>query len=431
MKTKSAFFLFTLLWISIHTNAQTWQPISSGVSQPVYLISPYKNVLLANAATRWTSSLQQWDGNSWSEFTDAPQPTALLIEGDTIWIGGNFTGGDNNKQMRLFDGTTWKTFGSLSTYTNIHWNTNYSYSSIFRYNNNLNIIAGEGLMKFDNTSQAFIKAGDMLSDLGATYTIGKPQLMKNKLYIPAYTNSGVQVLVWDDSKWDTLSFSNYTSPTGFGNGVASITSFNNEIYISGTFQKGSSYYSLLKYDGSTITEVMEFSLTGSRKLVKKFFPTKSYLFATYEDETNTTYLGMINGNTINQINNALTETINTVQTYNNEIYVGGDFTSIGGVAANYIAKTSLTTGMKRNNEKEVFVSIYPNPIHSASTLKISSSQLVSAQLKMYDMFGKEVKNISIEGNETKITKDLLSNGLYLYTIIENGQIIHSGKLIIE
>jgi hypothetical protein len=80
------------------------------------------------------------------------------------------------------------------------------------------------------------------------------------------------------------------------------------------------------------------------------------------------------------------------------------------------------------------ISVYPNPFNTSFVLKITSAKdLKSAVMRIYDVCGKEVKAIPINGNETFVTRDELNSGFYFYTIINNNDTEHmvKGKLIVQ
>jgi hypothetical protein len=90
------------------------------------------------------------------------------------------------------------------------------------------------------------------------------------------------------------------------------------------------------------------------------------------------------------------------------------------------------TGILENELAENNIFIYPNPFLTNFTLKISPAiTLKEATVKIYDLCGKEVKTISITGNETSIDRGELQDGVYLYSIINNNEKIANGKLVVQ
>lgn len=78
------------------------------------------------------------------------------------------------------------------------------------------------------------------------------------------------------------------------------------------------------------------------------------------------------------------------------------------------------------------VTIYPNPFSSAATIKIvSASKISNAQLTISDIYGSIVKNMIIHGNEALIDRGTLVDGMYLYKVINDKELIGNGKFIIK
>jgi len=96
------------------------------------------------------------------------------------------------------------------------------------------------------------------------------------------------------------------------------------------------------------------------------------------------------------------------------------------------AMADMTTGMQ-NAATDVSAAVYPNPFTDNATLKVGKDiKPVNAELHIYDVLGKEVKNISaISANEIKIDRKGLSGGMYFYKLINENKEIASGKLIIK
>lgn len=81
----------------------------------------------------------------------------------------------------------------------------------------------------------------------------------------------------------------------------------------------------------------------------------------------------------------------------------------------------------------VTANIYPNPMKANATLVINSStEVKKAEFHLYDVLGREVMNIqNIWGKQTSINRGSLPSGMYFYCLLDNGQPLVNGKLIIE
>ncbi len=75
--------------------------------------------------------------------------------------------------------------------------------------------------------------------------------------------------------------------------------------------------------------------------------------------------------------------------------------------------------------------IYPNPATDRFILESKMNYGESCTMKLYDLFGREVKSVSIVDQKTEIELSGLAPGVYLYEVSGNGEIKDTGKLVIE
>jgi PKD repeat protein len=78
------------------------------------------------------------------------------------------------------------------------------------------------------------------------------------------------------------------------------------------------------------------------------------------------------------------------------------------------------------------VSIYPNPFNHTATIEMNFDPTTST-LKMFDMYGKEVRNISLDygTNILKLDRGDLPSGIYFYKIQTPDETIATGKVVIQ
>ena len=76
------------------------------------------------------------------------------------------------------------------------------------------------------------------------------------------------------------------------------------------------------------------------------------------------------------------------------------------------------------------VLIYPNPFNTYTTLRLNDLLMINnAELKIYNILGKELKYTIIVNSETTIKMSDFPSGIYYYEVISRGSIVQSGKLI--
>lgn len=99
--------------------------------------------------------------------------------------------------------------------------------------------------------------------------------------------------------------------------------------------------------------------------------------------------------------------------------------------ANTNIHVDMTTGISESTNS--VISIYPNPFTDFTTIKLDSKiNLINAQMHLYDVLGKEVKLISeINASEIRVDRKGLSEGMYLYKFVNDGQVVSTGKLVIR
>ncbi|MDO9185136.1 MAG: T9SS type A sorting domain-containing protein [Bacteroidia bacterium] len=161
---------------------------------------------------------------------------------------------------------------------------------------------------------------------------------------------------------------------------------------------------------------------------------------------------------ITQIENLLTSTPGTAyQWYLNGIIIPGA-TSQSHLASqngNYTVTTTNATGCEATsnpfpiisflgiskNDGTNVITIYPNPFNTSATLEIKGAVgNGNVALVVYDMVGREVKNIPLSNSQSNTTqsgvsftidRNELSNGMYFYKVSNEDGVIGSGKFSIQ
>jgi hypothetical protein len=82
------------------------------------------------------------------------------------------------------------------------------------------------------------------------------------------------------------------------------------------------------------------------------------------------------------------------------------------------------------SEKTNKWNIYPNPFSTSATIE-TETQITSATIEIFNIFGEQVKTFQLSDSKSKITRDNLSDGVYFYQIVSNNKVVDRGKLIIE
>lgn len=86
----------------------------------------------------------------------------------------------------------------------------------------------------------------------------------------------------------------------------------------------------------------------------------------------------------------------------------------------------------KNEKLSEIISIYPNPFCTYTNVKINDEAKINkAELRLYNVFGKEVMNILISSQLTTIGKENLASGIYFYKLINNNLTHQTGKIILQ
>ena len=93
----------------------------------------------------------------------------------------------------------------------------------------------------------------------------------------------------------------------------------------------------------------------------------------------------------------------------------------------YYSDFGSSTGIE--DRQETLVSVFPVPASETITFNWEDTY-THLSLELYDLAGKRVISRSIDKNEA-IGIEQLSGGIYLYKLINNSTLIHSGKISVK
>lgn len=119
---------------------------------------------------------------------------------------------------------------------------------------------------------------------------------------------------------------------------------------------------------------------------------------------------------------------------------GRALTGVGAVATNAIdGNASIDASCQTvvggplsvaNQSAQVTASVYPNPMGSMTTVRISNAATHGQySFSLYNAIGAEVLRLELSGETATFNTGMLPAGLYIYRLSERGQLIDSGRLI--
>lgn len=96
----------------------------------------------------------------------------------------------------------------------------------------------------------------------------------------------------------------------------------------------------------------------------------------------------------------------------------------------YVAKLSLVTGINQIYAEVLSSEIFPNPFSSSATIRFYEEQSLS-QVKIIDLFGREVRSIFFSGRELTIDKQEMKPGTYFIQVTDENKRITNKKIVIQ
>ncbi len=90
---------------------------------------------------------------------------------------------------------------------------------------------------------------------------------------------------------------------------------------------------------------------------------------------------------------------------------------------------NITIGIVEETQNNLFL-IYPNPFSETTTIEIKNGKDENFELKIYDVFGKELRKYGIRNQKSEISAGDLPGGLYFIRLSQGNTVIATDKLII-
>ena len=126
------------------------------------------------------------------------------------------------------------------------------------------------------------------------------------------------------------------------------------------------------------------------------------------------------------INGAISQSYTAIESGNYSVFVTDD---------NNCSDTSasvnvLFTGLEDYSLVEYSVILFPNPFSSQTTISFSAEQK-NISIKIIDLLGKEIKNISFSGKQLRIEKEDMVAGIYFVQITDADKNVMNKKIVIQ
>jgi len=349
------------------------------------------------------SGLAKFDGNSFSQISNAIPPFvadtnsiyASAVYGidffnNNIYVRGNLFGIMENYQINkclgYFNGIDWLGIPQIK---------HTDQSSIFVDSNRIffnNYVAG---VPYTNYYKPFTYIMDQLGNIdslcfpyplssGTTFSnIITTTKYKGKYYFGGNVNGYDSIAISEDFfEWDGGSELTVVDG-GIRGGTSYINAFahyNDELYLGGYWLQadGNLSNTIMKYDGITLKPVFGF---GTQNYITSMIVHNNilYMCGNFNDVNGIHDINNIvyyDGNDFKYLDTLdFDNTIATIEFYNNELYVGGGFWTIGNDSVSRIAKYTgvLPTGSKKIKEVFSIVKIYIDPLSQILNITTSTN----------------------------------------------------------
>ncbi|MEX2589050.1 MAG: T9SS type A sorting domain-containing protein, partial [Chitinophagales bacterium] len=438
---------------------QTWHPLQKGVTNGLsdgfdqsevmglYTSIERNQLLVCGNIThvdidKRASGFAAWDNSQWISVDTSIGSwiKAITTFNNEIIIGISQTGGATpDKRIQRLDGSQWHSFGS-------GLDTNGSVNVLSADNNHLYI--GGYFDSIDGNAAQSIAAWDgvawnnMNGGIENTDTSSNSYRAIHCIYVDEngdvyaggdFTHAGNAVArsiaKWDGSNWHSLSNSDFKL-------ITSIEKYNGEIYVAGIINTARK---IGKWDGND----WEIITTPHPSHFKPYYlrTFNGYLFAAENQNfSGSTKVLSWDGNEWSTVGSFTLSSNSTgmifaLEVFQNELYVGGRFDSVNGMAAKNIAKLSMPPVSVEEQELEnLQLTLSPNPARSNQQINFERSMAnEAAQLHLYDLQGKLIESIRIPSGEKRSTFSLeKASGVYFYQYqsMENPRQNQSGKLLL-
>ncbi|RYU78898.1 beta strand repeat-containing protein, partial [Hymenobacter persicinus] len=331
--------------------------------------------------------IAKWDGTAWSALGNGTAPAtsannganeavfALAVLNNDLYVGGQFTDVRNGSSpvaassVAKWDGTAWSALGNgtaVATNTNNGVNPQavfaltvmgtdlYVGGRFSAVRNGSTAVAANNIAKWNGTAWSALGNGTAVAtstNNGVSDGVFALAVLNNELYIAGYFStvrngsnpvSASSVAKWDGTTWSAL-----------GNGTAVATSTNNGVnYTAGCLVVLSNDL----YVGGDFTIVNNSSSEVAASRIARWNGTAWSALDTGQNGADATIYAVARAS-------------------NGDLYVGGEFTSIGATVANNVAKWNGTTWSALGNGSAVATSINNGVNNRVNTLAMLNNDL--------------------------------------------------------
>ncbi|HLG34941.1 MAG TPA: T9SS type A sorting domain-containing protein [Bacteroidia bacterium] len=386
------------MWDSVPGIYSISRYLNLPLSVEIFDMKVYNGELIV-AGTTWENGNQfrgiaKWNGTTWSQLGTGMDNRIFSIEvyNGELFATGHFehAGGIPTRGIARWNGIVWDSVGGPG----LNLSPGFSGSALQTYNGELYLAGGFGLINglpVHSIARWNGVVWDSVGTFGQYGSFESLEVYNNKLYTGGGININNNPAIlwisrWDNASWDSVG-------TGVNSAPNNMTVYNNELYAAGNFDSAGTNQALCiaRWDG------LQWNTVGSGL----------DLFHINQD---TMIIGF--DTIISQ-----REHIYSMYTYNNELYVGGIFSMIGGINANSIAKWHIIgASVNEIQNGEDGITIYPNPVSESVTISINEKQRHAGEIVFYNVMGEKCLTKEMKAQRETVDVSALASGIYFVEV---------------
>lgn len=383
-----------------------------------------------------------WNNNNWKAFPQGVDvnsgglPLNFVTYKNQLYAGGNFytIGGKTTNKIARWNGQQWDSVGSGLDDQNVSERI----EAMAVYKNEL-YVAGlirqvNGVSGYNHIAvwngTTWRRIAGVSGSLPKIYCMAvyKNELYVGGLFYQAGTTPASFIARWNGQQWKSVGLgADYIVHTMVVDTVRDL------LYIGGAFfNVGNNIPTrIAQWDGTNWKSLGNTDFFQSSILDLEMY--HGYLYAagvSMNGLTTDTCMARWDGEKWEAILGP-NSTITSLQTYKDELYLGGSFTKIGNDSISYLARyysadsVFIGTDNKPKLIKELVV--YPNPVENTLHIK---SNLEFKSFIIYNAQGKKVQTLNNPSLKAIQTSDL-SNGVYLLKAISKSGEEYNARFVVE
>lgn len=448
--------------------SQTWSSVGEGANDYILTIISDSNNHFLYVAGKFTEAggtpacyIARVKDSTWTAiggcFTGGPDPDikALAFYNDTLYAAGNFdtVDGVSMNNIAKWDGLQWQPLGNGITGGNnlavhclsVHNNALYVGGTFLQAGNStVNNIA-----KWNGTDWTSLQGG--VSSTVKAFTIFNGALVVGGGFSRANGQLVDKIAKWDGSAWASFG-SGFTTGSNSVASVQSLLVWNGVLYAAGQIFDSNFYiYPFVrKWTGSTWIKAASNNIDDSEfSYVESIVNYKQQLYVggafSSIGGVPTYHIARLEDNTWKPLGSGLTGSdypfVGAMLVYDSSLYVAGRFEMAGNIAANNIAKyyykepepdtvNSIRETLSKNIDPACSKS-FPNPFSEYTNVWLSPNlKKHELSISIYDLSGNCVNTVYPIDTNIMIEMNGLSAGIYFYILREKGVIKNVEKLVI-